>query len=124
MVEPRSAADSPEGAVPTLLAADLQDHLMTASNDLDRLHAELGTRPASNGFEGTSTLRVYNLLVHGALWEQIPVHPDVLPVVESVLDAGCLVSSLSSITILPGETEQPIHADDQLIPLAAQHQLV
>jgi hypothetical protein len=26
-----------EGAVPTLLAADLQDHLMTASNDLDRL---------------------------------------------------------------------------------------
>ena len=28
---------SPEGAVPTLLAADLQDHLMTASNDLDRL---------------------------------------------------------------------------------------
>jgi hypothetical protein len=27
----------PEGAVPTLLAADLQDHLMTASNDLDRL---------------------------------------------------------------------------------------
>jgi hypothetical protein len=28
---------TPEGAVPTLLAADLQDHLMTASNDLDRL---------------------------------------------------------------------------------------
>jgi hypothetical protein len=26
-----------EGTVPTLLAADLQDHLMTASNDLDRL---------------------------------------------------------------------------------------
>jgi hypothetical protein len=34
------SADTPapaEGAVPTLLAADLQDHLMTASNDLDRL---------------------------------------------------------------------------------------
>jgi len=28
---------SSQGAVPTLLAADLQDHLMTASNDLDRL---------------------------------------------------------------------------------------
>jgi hypothetical protein len=26
-----------DGSVPTLLAADLQDHLMTASNDLDRL---------------------------------------------------------------------------------------
>ena len=32
---PNDAA--PAGAVPTLLAADLQDHLMTASNDLDRL---------------------------------------------------------------------------------------
>lgn len=37
MVDPSSAAASPQGAVPTLLAADLQDNLMTASNDLDRL---------------------------------------------------------------------------------------
>ena len=37
MVDPDSAADAPPGALPTLLAADLQDHLMTASNDLDRL---------------------------------------------------------------------------------------
>ena len=89
--------------------------------DLDRLHAALGTRPASNGFEGTSTLRVYNLLAHGPLWQQVPVHPAVLPLVEGVLDEGCLVSSLSSISIGPGETEQPIHADDQLIPLPKPH---
>jgi ectoine hydroxylase-related dioxygenase (phytanoyl-CoA dioxygenase family) len=38
-----------------------------------------------------------------------------------VLDRGCLVSSLSSIAILPGETAQPIHADDQLIPLEKPH---
>ncbi|KAB2874231.1 MAG: hypothetical protein IT503_10535 [Burkholderiaceae bacterium] len=37
MVDPDSAAATPDGALPTLLAADLQDHLMTASNDLDRL---------------------------------------------------------------------------------------
>jgi hypothetical protein len=36
MVDPADAP-APGGAVPTLLAADLQDHLMTASNDLDRL---------------------------------------------------------------------------------------
>jgi hypothetical protein len=36
-VDPFPNDASPEGAVPTLLAADLQDHLMTASNDLDRL---------------------------------------------------------------------------------------
>jgi ectoine hydroxylase-related dioxygenase (phytanoyl-CoA dioxygenase family) len=49
------------------------------------------------------------------------VHPAVLPVVEGVLDGGCLISSLSSINIGPGETAQPIHADDQLIPLPKPH---
>jgi ectoine hydroxylase-related dioxygenase (phytanoyl-CoA dioxygenase family) len=51
----------------------------------------------------------------------VPVHDSVLPIVEGVLDPGCLVSSLSSIAIDPGETAQPIHADDQLIPLAKPH---
>ena len=49
------------------------------------------------------------------------MHPHVLPIVEGVLDPGCLISSLSSITILPGETAQPIHADDQLIPIPKPH---
>ncbi len=44
-----------------------------------------------------------------------------LPIVERVLDPGCLISSLSSIDILPGESAQPIHADDQLIPLPKPH---
>jgi ectoine hydroxylase-related dioxygenase (phytanoyl-CoA dioxygenase family) len=45
----------------------------------------------------------------------------VLPIVEGVLDQGCLVSSLSSISIGPDETPQPIHADDQLIPIPKPH---
>jgi len=89
--------------------------------DLARIEAELDVRPADNGFEGRSTLRAYNLLRHGPLWERIPVHPRVLPIVEGVFDSGCLVSSLSSIRIHPGETAQPIHADDQLFPLTPPH---
>jgi ectoine hydroxylase-related dioxygenase (phytanoyl-CoA dioxygenase family) len=38
-----------------------------------------------------------------------------------VLDAGCLISSVSSIVICPQEKAQPIHADDILIPLAKPH---
>ena len=38
-----------------------------------------------------------------------------------MLDEGCLISSLSSIAIDPGETEQPIHADDMVIPLEKPH---
>lgn len=37
MVEQPALPLPPGEAVPTLMAADLQDHLMTASNDLDRL---------------------------------------------------------------------------------------
>lgn len=88
---------------------------------IDALHASLAVGPAKNIFEGTSTLRVYNLLARHRVFEEVPIHAHVLPVIERVLDAGCLVSSLSSITILPGETAQPMHADDQLIPLPRPH---
>ena len=89
--------------------------------DLRRLEEQLGIVPAGNSFEGARTVRIYNLLVHGPTYESIPVHPEVLPVVQSVLDAGCLVSSLSSIAIDPGEVAQPLHADDQLLPIAKPH---
>ena len=106
----------------TILENAVEPALLDAvATDLLRLERELGVRPARNDFEGTRTVRIYNLLVHGALYEQIPVHLAVLPLVEQVLDAGCLVSSLSSISIDAGETAQPIHADDQLIPLAKPH---
>ena len=97
---------------------DLVSELVRA---IDALHAELAITPAQNVFEGTKTLRVYNLLARGRIFERVPVHDAILPIVEAVLDPGCLVSSLSSITILPGETAQPIHADDQLIPLPKPH---
>lgn len=77
--------------------------------------------PTLNPFEGDKTVRIYNLLARGRVFEQIPVHDAVLPLVEKVLDKGCLVSSLSSIGIDPGQTAQPMHADDQLIPLPRPH---
>jgi len=89
--------------------------------DLERLESQLNVVPASNLFEGRHTTRIYNLLVHGPLYQKIPVHSAVLPVVERVLDPGLLISSLSSIAIGPGQEAQPIHADDQLIPLPRPH---
>jgi ectoine hydroxylase-related dioxygenase (phytanoyl-CoA dioxygenase family) len=74
-----------------------------------------------NGFEGRRTVRIYNLLAHGAVFARVPTHASVLPIVEGVLDAGCLISSLSSISIDPGEIAQPIHADDMVIPLDKPH---
>jgi ectoine hydroxylase-related dioxygenase (phytanoyl-CoA dioxygenase family) len=106
----------------TILERVLEPDLVDAlSDDLLRLESLFEVAPAGNSFEGARTVRIYNLLALGALYEQVPVHPEVLPVVEGVLDAGCLVSSLSSISIDPGERPQPIHADDQLIPLPKPH---
>jgi ectoine hydroxylase-related dioxygenase (phytanoyl-CoA dioxygenase family) len=103
-----------EGAFSLDLAGAVHD-------DLLRLEHELGIVPARNLFEGLRTTRIYNLLAHGTLYERIPLHPNVLPVVEKVLDPGLLISSLSSIAIGPDESAQPIHADDQLIPIPKPH---
>lgn len=94
------------------------------TRDLLRVERERNIVPAKNSFEGCRTTRVYNLLVYGKAFEAVPVHPVILPIVEGVLDNGLLISTLSSIRILPGETAQPIHADDQVIPLDKPHRAI
>lgn len=101
-----------------VLSADEADALVA---DVERLEAELSTRPARNPFEGQQTMRTYNLLIHGQSYQDIATNPRVLPIVEGILDSGCLVSSISAIAIMPGEIPQPLHADDQLIPLKKPH---
>jgi len=103
-----------EGAI----SPDLIDALADA---LERLERELDVLPAGNRFEGAHTVRLYNLLKFGAPFTLVPVHEAVLPIVEAVLGDGPLISSLSSIAIDPGESAQPIHADDQVIPLDKPH---
>lgn len=106
----------------TVIENAIEPDLVVALNAaLLRLEHELEIEPARNGFEGHRTIRIYNLLAHGKVFERIPVHPNLLPVIEGVLDEGCLISSLSSISIDPGETAQPIHADDQVIPIDKPH---
>ena len=107
----------------TVLERAIEPELVDALNEaLLRLEQQLNVVPGCNRFEGHHTVRIYNLLAHDAVFQQVPVHPNLLPIVEGVLDAGCLVSSLSSISIDPGEVAQPIHADDTLFDLPRPHQ--
>jgi ectoine hydroxylase-related dioxygenase (phytanoyl-CoA dioxygenase family) len=106
----------------TIVERAIEPDLIDAlDEDLRRVERERGIKPARNLFEGLQTVRIYNLLAHGGLYERVPVHEAVLPIVERVLDPGCLVSSISSIAIKPGEAAQPLHADDQHIPLPRPH---
>ncbi len=97
---------------------ELVDRLSARIAELER---DLSAKPSNNLFEGLNTVRIYNLLARGRVFEEVPMHARVLPIVERVLDKGCLVSSLSSIAIASGESAQPIHADDQLIDLPKPH---
>lgn len=109
----------------TIVEGAISPDLIDALNDaLDRLERELDARPAGNSFEGAHTVRLYNLLKYAEPFTRVPVHPAVLPIVEAVLGDGPLISSLSSIAIDPGESAQPIHADDQVIPLEKPHRPV
>ena len=106
----------------TILEGVIEPELVDGlAADLERLERSFDVQPSANSFEGSRTLRLYNLLALGKRFEAVPVHEHVLPIVEGVLDPGCLVSSLSSIAIDPGERAQPIHADDQLIPIPKPH---
>jgi len=101
-------------------AADraLLDGLKQAVERIERDH---GLGPARTSFEGFKTLRINNLLTFDDIFWEVPLHDNVLPIVERVLDRECLLSSFCSLVLGPGEVAQPIHEDTQLIPLPRPH---
>jgi ectoine hydroxylase-related dioxygenase (phytanoyl-CoA dioxygenase family) len=103
-----------ERAIEPALVRELTDAI-------DGRMAELGVPFGPNDFLGTRTRRLFNLLARDPLFARVPVHAAVLPVVERVLDPECLLSSLTAIEMHPGETAQPLHADDGSIPLPRPH---
>jgi ectoine hydroxylase-related dioxygenase (phytanoyl-CoA dioxygenase family) len=66
-------------------------------------------------------VRIDDLLLHGQLYERIPVHPSVLPVAEQVLGPELLLSWLMSSNQYPGAIAQRMHCDDELYPLPRPH---
>ncbi len=91
----------------------IEPELVVALRDtIRRLQGELGIAPLGTAAEGHSTLRMYNLLAKDPVFQAMPVHPAVLPIVERLLDRGCLLSGMTAIDIGPGEDAQPMHGDD------------
>jgi ectoine hydroxylase-related dioxygenase (phytanoyl-CoA dioxygenase family) len=97
----------------TIVEDAIEPDLIAASRDaIRRLESELDVRPRDTAAEGHSTKRIYNLLAKDPVFRAMPVHPRVLPVVEQILDRGCLLSGMTAIDIGPGEDAQPMHGDD------------
>jgi ectoine hydroxylase-related dioxygenase (phytanoyl-CoA dioxygenase family) len=97
----------------TILERAIEPELVqTLRETIRRLERELHVEPKGTAAEGHVTRRMYNLLAKDAVFQAMPLHESVLPIVERVLDRGCLLSGMTAIDIGPGEHEQPMHGDD------------
>ncbi len=97
----------------TIIADAIDPELVTQLRDtIRRLERELDVRPRRTAAEGHATKRMYNLLAKDPIFQVMPVHPNVLPIAERLLDRGCLLSGMTAIDIGPGERPQPMHGDD------------
>ena len=78
---------------------------------LHRIEREYAIVPFNQDFSGRKTVRIMNLLQYDELFQEIPVHGTLLPLIERYLDKECLLSGIDSSEIRPGEVGQPIHTD-------------
>jgi len=92
----------------------IEDFLST--EDLREVRAGLApylnTHAGRNNFEGYQTERVYTLVARGKIFERLSEEPRVLALLDRFLLPGYLLTASQAICIGPGETPQPIHADD------------
>lgn len=94
----------PDAAEPELV--------QTLLGTIRRIEDDLDVQPRGTQAEGHATKRMYNLLARDPVFQAMPLHASVLPVVERLLDRGCLLSGMTAIDIGPGEHPQPMHGDD------------
>ena len=108
----------------TILADAVDPELVSRLRDRVREIEEetLPEEESGTPVDGSSQLRTGGLLQLDPLFWDVPIQPDVLSVVEGVLDPGCLLTTFSAIDVKPGKNKQPLHPDDALIPLERPHQ--
>jgi ectoine hydroxylase-related dioxygenase (phytanoyl-CoA dioxygenase family) len=106
----------------TIVADAIEPELTVELRDTVRsLFDELAVRPAGNRAEGFATRRLYNLVPRAEVFERLPVHDSVLPLVEQLLEPECLLSGTTAMDIGPGERLQGLHADDGLFRIGRPH---
>jgi ectoine hydroxylase-related dioxygenase (phytanoyl-CoA dioxygenase family) len=102
---------------PQALSLELCDEILA---ELERMEGTWG-RSLVQSFHGRRTIRYFDLLNAAPVFERLPVHDHILPVVRAVLGDDCLLSTYGTAAIGPGEPAQAIHADDILYRLRRPH---
>ena len=91
------------------------DLIKEVRESVARLETELDVQPRGNRAEGYATKRMYNLLAKDRAFWKLPIHEDVLPFPEYLLDDECILSGTTCMNIGPGEVHQGLHSDDGLV---------
>ena len=89
--------------------------------EIERLEASFEPSLKGNAFVGYKTVRYFDLLNQGEVWQRVASHPSLLPVLRGVLGADMLLSTMGTAVIAPDERAQPIHRDDALYDIAMPH---
>ena len=70
-----------------------------------------------NPFEGEKSKRIYSLAAKGERFLALAEQPAVVALLEQLLLPNWLLSTMQSIRLYPGESEQPWHTDDTFYPV-------
>lgn len=95
--------------VPDAFSEEFCDEVL---DEIHRLETTRVPRSLDNNFHGHKTLRFFDVLNHGEVWQRLATHEALLPVVKGVLGDDCLLNTYGTSIIGPGETAQVIHCDD------------
>ena len=91
------------------------DLIKEVRESVAQLETELDVQPRGNRAEGYATKRMYNLLAKDRAFWKLPIHENVLPFPEYLLDDECILSGTTCMNIGPGEVHQGLHSDDGLV---------
>ena len=80
-----------------------------------RVEEGLNVQPKGNRIEGFATKRMYNLLGKDRSFWKLPIHPNVLPFPQRLMEPGAILSGTTCMHIGPGEVHQGLHSDDGLV---------
>ena len=92
-----------------------QEKIRQVATEMDRIH--LSTPKGRTDFEGLKTKRIYNPLNKTRCIDALCTDARILAIIEGYLEDQIQLSSVTGITILPGETAQTLHRDDSVYPL-------
>ena len=104
---------------PAVLPADFVDEIL---EEIERLEAarpggDIPPRP----FTGYNTVRFFDLLNEGDVWQRVATQPLVLDVVGRMLGPDFLLSTMGTALVGGPEAAQPIHCDEMVYGLERPH---